>query len=107
MDFTAIIIALITAGIPAAVTLVTAGHQKKLSKMNAAKQSILQMQMEDVISVELLHKLPYNYSNIHYEYDVYHANGGNSDIDKKMKEYEAWYEDVAKKIKKGGKYANA
>lgn len=98
MDITAIIVALISAGIPAGVTLITAKKQKKLSKMHAAKQSILQMQMEDVISVELLHKLPYNYSNIHYEYDIYHQNGGNSDIDKKMKEYVEWYENINKKV---------
>lgn len=74
--------------------------------MHAAKQSILQMQMEDVISVELLHKLPYNYSNIHYEYDGYHRNGGNSDIDKKMEEYEEWYQNVAKKLTEKRKEEN-
>lgn len=84
-------IALISAGIPAIVTIITSSTQKKLSKMHSAKQSILQMMMEDVIAVELLHKLPHNYSNVHYEYDQYKANNGNSDIDIKMKEYEAWY----------------
>ena len=86
-----IIISLITAGVPAIVTLITSSKQKKMSKMHSAKQSILQMQMEDVISVEILKKLPVNYSNIHYEYDAYKNNGGNSDIDTKMKEYEEWY----------------
>ena len=62
--------------------------------MHSAKQSILQMQMEDVISVEILKKLPMNYSNIHYEYDAYKNNGGNSDIDTKMKEYEEWYKAI-------------
>lgn len=91
-----IYIALISAGIPALVTLITSNNQKKLSKMQSAKQSILQMQMEDVISVELLHKLPYNHTNIHYEYDNYKSNGGNSDIDIKMKEYEDWYNNINK-----------
>ena len=86
-----IIIALITAGVPAMVTLITSSKHKKMSKMHSAKQSILQMQMEDVISVEILKKLPMNYSNIHYEYDAYKNNGGNSHIDIKMKEYEEWY----------------
>lgn len=100
MDWTQIIITAITICVPAGVTIFTSGKQKKLSKMNAAKSSILQMQMEDVISVELLEKLPYNYTNIHYEYDQYHQNGGNSDIDKKMAEYEEWYEKVTKKALK-------
>ncbi len=86
-----IIIAIITAGIPAIVTIITNAQSTRMSKMHNAKQSILQMQTEDIIAVELLHKVPTNYSNIHYEYDEYKKNGGNSDIDKKMKEYEAWY----------------
>ena len=89
-----IIISLITAGVPAIVTLITSSKQKKMSKMHSAKQSILQMQMEDVISVEILKKLPVNHSNIHYEYDAYKNNGGNSDIDTKMKEYEEWYKTI-------------
>lgn len=89
-----IIIALITAGIPALVTLITSSNQQKLSKMHSAKQSILQMMMEDVIAVEILHKLPINYKNIHYEYDIYHKNGGNSDMDIKLEEYEEWYSKI-------------
>lgn len=100
MDWTAIITALVTAGIPAVVTLVTSNKAKKMSKMHSAKQSILQMQMEDVVAVEILHKLPCNYTNIHYEYDIYHKNGGNSDIDKKMAEYEEWYKNLNNKVNK-------
>lgn len=93
-----ILIALISAGIPAVVTLVTSSKQNRLSKMHSAKQSILQMQIEDVIAVEVLKKPPVNHTNIHYEYDTYKKNGGNSDIDLKMKEYEEWYQ----KINMGG-----
>ena len=96
---TEIYIALITVGIPALVTVITSGNQRKLSKMHSAKQSILQMQMEDVIAVEVLHKPPRNYTNIHYEYDEYKKNGGNSDIDIKMKDYEEWYEGIGGKLK--------
>ena len=96
---TEIYIALITVGIPALVTIITSGNQRKLSKMHSAKQSILQMQMEDVIAVEVLHKPPRNYTNIHYEYDEYKKNGGNSDIDIKMKDYEEWYEGIGGKLK--------
>lgn len=66
-----ILIAAIPVLIPSVVTLITSNHQKKLSKMQSAKQSILQMMMEDVLAVEVLHKLPVNYKNIHYEYDEY------------------------------------
>lgn len=89
-------IALISAGIPAIVTLITHFVSQKTNKRHSAKQSILQMMMEDVISVELLHKLPYNHSNIYYEYDIYHKNGGNSDMDIKLKEYEEWYDKIEK-----------
>lgn len=95
---TDIYVALITVSIPSIVTLITHLVSQRTSKMHSAKQSILQMIMEDVIAVEVLHRLPVNRSNIYYEYDHYKKNGGNSDIDKKMQEYEKWYE------KLGGKF---
>lgn len=99
-----ILVALIMTGIPALTTIITAKNLRSLSKMHSAKQSILQMQMEDVINYEILHKLPRNYTNIHYEYDNYKKEGGNSDIDIKMKEYEEWYRSITNKDKiKGGK----
>jgi len=60
-------------------------------KMYAAKQSILQMILEDEISVELMGKIPDNHARIVYEYDIYKKSGGNSDIDSKYKAYEEWY----------------
>lgn len=94
-----IIIALITITIPSVTTIITSKQQRSLSKMHSAKQSILQMQMEDIINYEILHKLPRNYSNIHYEYDNYKQEGGNSDIDIKMEEYEEWYRSIINKNK--------
>ena len=94
---TEIYVALITVSIPSIVTLITHFFAQRTSKMHSAKQSILQMIMEDVIAVEVLRKLPVNHSNIYYEYDHYKQNGGNSDIDKKMKEYEEWYEQLGGK----------
>lgn len=94
---TDIYVALITVSIPSIVTLVTHLFSQRTSKMHSAKQSILQMIMEDVIAVEVLHKLPVNRSNIYYEYDHYKKNGGNSDIDKKMQEYEKWYDKLGGK----------
>ena len=94
---TDIYVALITVSIPSLVTLITHIFSQRTSKMHSAKQSILQMIMEDVIAVEVLHKLPINRSNIYYKYDHYKKNGGNSDIDKKMNEYEAWYDKLGGK----------
>ena len=94
---TDIYVALITVSIPSIVTLITHLFSQRTSKMHSAKQSILQMIMEDVIAVEVLHKLPVNHSNIYYEYDHYKKNGGNSDIDRKMKEYDEWYEKLGGK----------
>lgn len=104
----AIIIALITAGFPALVTIITSVANHRLSRRHSAKQSILQMIMEDYITVEMFQKPPRNYMNIHYEYDIYHKSGGNSDIDAKMAEYEDWYcglklKDVIQK-QTGGSY---
>ena len=90
----AIVVSLITAGIPAIVTLITSQRHVKISNRHSAKQSILQMQMEDIIAVEVLHKPPVNYTNIHYEYDNYKRNGRNSDIDIKMGDYEEWYRNI-------------
>ena len=100
-DIIEILTPIIVAIIPTIATLITSNHQKRENRMFSAKQSILQMQMEDVISVELLHKVPYNYTNIHYEYDKYKKNGGNSDIDEKMKEYEEWHNSLKIKEKRG------
>lgn len=94
MEYFVSILAII---VPSLVTLITSSKQLKISKMHAAKQSILQMQMEDVIAVEILHKVPVNHTNIHYEYDEYKKAGGNSDIDLKMVEYEEWYGKINKK----------
>ena len=94
---TEIYVALITVSVPSIVTLITHFLSQRTSKMHSAKQSILQMIMEDVIDVEILHKLPVNHCNIYYEYDHYKQSGGNSDIDKKMQEYAEWYEKLGGK----------
>ena len=85
-----IIIALITAGLPVAATAITAFSSRKRMERHAAKQSILQMIMEDHISVGEGH-LPTNYQNVLHEYDIYHRNGGNSYITEKVSEYKAWF----------------
>lgn len=73
--------------------------QRKENKIFSAKQSILQMVNEDYTAVEVRQKLPTNHSRILYEYDIYKANGGNSDIDEKMEEYRQWYSSLNLKEK--------
>ena len=83
----------VTAGIPAIVTVITYIRQSNQSRKHAAKQSILQMIMEDPFNWELFQKFPVNYGNIMNEYEVYHTCGGNGEVTKKVQEYKAWYEE--------------
>lgn len=85
------IVAIITALAPCLVTLISNGVQNRDSKRNFAKQSILQMIMEDEFGWEAFRRLPLNYARIIDEYNVYHSHGGNGEITKKVREYCAWY----------------
>lgn len=82
-----------TTGIPAVVTLITFFKQRSENRRHAAKQSILQMIMEDQLNWELFRKFPVNYGNIQNEYETYHKNGGNGEVTKKVREYNKWYEE--------------
>lgn len=98
-----VIIALIGAiagGLPTVATIITAILQARSSSRHAAKQSILQMILEDHIAAAEGH-LPGNYQNILNEYDVYHKNGGNSYLTQKVEDYKAWHLDIEKKWKNG------
>lgn len=85
-----IIVSLITAGLPVLATAISSLANRRRSDRNAAKQSILQMIMEDHIAVQEGH-LPTNYQNVLHEYDIYHKNGGNSYVSEKVEEYKAWF----------------
>ncbi len=89
----AVIIALITAGFPTLTTAVTAICQSRAAKKNAAKDSILQMIMEDHLAV-LEDGLPTNYQNILHEFDIYSKNGGNSYVHDKIEDYKKWFKHV-------------
>lgn len=88
-----ILISVISAGIPALVTIITHFTSKKDNNMHAAKQSIFQMIMEDKIRV-LNNSIPENYQAIHKEFDEYVKNGGNSYVHEKVNDYDKWYNDV-------------
>lgn len=89
----AVIIALITAGFPTLTTAITAVCQSRAAKKNAAKDSILQMIMEDHLAV-LEDGLPTNYQNILHEFDIYSKNGGNSYVHDKIEDYKKWFKHV-------------
>lgn len=93
-----IIIALITAGFPVLATAVTALLQKRSNSRNAAKDSILQMIMEDKMDL-LYGGFPTNYQNILHEYDAYHKNGGNSYVSEKVENYKKWFIQVQEGVK--------
>lgn len=85
------IIELLKVLVPVATTIITFIYTRRTSIRHAAKQSILQMIMEDQFNWELFRKFPVNYGNILDEYVVYHKNGGNGEVTKKVDEYKAWY----------------
>ena len=77
--------------LPVLTTIVTFIYTKRASARHSAKQSVLQMIMEDQFSWEIFRKFPVNYGNIINEYEVYHKNGGNGEVTKKVDEYIEWY----------------
>lgn len=85
-----IIIAAISAGFPTIATIVTSAMHAKVAARNAAKQSILQMIMEDHMAVAE-GKLPTNYQPILHEFDIYKAKGGNSYVESKVTDYKKWW----------------
>lgn len=91
----AIIVAVITAGFPMLATILTARKQTNHAERNAAKQSILQMILEDHMAVQEGH-LPTNYQQILHEYDIYHSHGGNSYITRKVDDYKSWHDELEK-----------
>lgn len=85
-----IIIAAISTGLPTIATIVTAKIQAKTVSRNAAKQSILQMILEDRMDWRD-GKLPSNYQAILHEFDIYTKAGGNSYIKERVEAYKAWH----------------
>ena len=90
-----IITALITACVPASVTLILGLNNKKLNEQHSAKQSILQMILEDRVRVSG-GGFPENYQAILHEFDIYTQNGGNSYVHRKVDEYIEWYKELKK-----------
>lgn len=91
----AILVAVITALIPAVVNLITSGKVMRRSRLESAKSHILTLITED--RVRMLSKQdPINYQHIMYEFDRYRRYGGNSYMCDKVKEYKKLCRDWAK-----------
>jgi len=91
-----IIISLITIMIPSITTIITSLIARKDNYMHNAKQSILQLIVEDKIRV-MEGGIPENKQNILKEYDEYSKKGGNSYVHEKVENYLKWYESIVRK----------
>lgn len=93
-----IIISLVTVAIPSITTIITTLITRKDNYMHNAKQSILQLIVEDKIRV-MEGGIPENKQNILKEYDEYSKKGGNSYVHEKVENYSKWYKSIIKKEK--------
>lgn len=87
-----IIVTAITIGIPSTVTFATALLQSRISNKHAARQSILQLIMEDHITVAE-GGFPTNYQSVLHEFDIYKKSGGNSYVEEKVTAYKKWFKE--------------
>lgn len=93
---TEIIIAAISAGLPTIATIITSLMQAKNARKNAAKQSILQLILEDRMDYRD-GKLPTNYQNVLHEFDIYTEAGGNSYVAERVNGYKDWIHQIEAK----------
>ena len=96
MDWTRIIVALVTVSIPAMVTLLSGRKTRRQANKHNTRSNIMQLIIEDHVRV-MEAKLPENKQRIHEEYDEYVACGGNSYIHDKVKEYDEWHKTLTNK----------
>lgn len=93
-DLSAVLVAFLTATVPSIITLITSRRSAKQNDLHSAKQSIMQMIMEDRMRVEMYHHLPENYQAVMKEFDIYTKNGGNSYVHDRVIAYEQWYKEI-------------
>lgn len=91
----AIIIALISAGIPACVTLWTSRKTKVDAEKQSKRASILALITMDKVNWQE-GKPPVNQVSIHRLFDEYVALGGNSFIVDVMDDYDEWVKTIEK-----------
>lgn len=91
-----IIVPILTLAIPSITTIITSLIARRDNYMHNAKQSILQLIVEDKIRV-MEGGIPENKQNILKEYDEYSKKGGNSYVHEKIENYKKWYSSIVKK----------
>ena len=77
-------------------TIDTARRPSSKADRYDANNTILMMITEDHQQV-MEGKLRINYQSVVHEYDVYHANGGNSYISEKVEDYKTWFKEIQSK----------
>ena len=90
---------IVALAIPSLTTIITSLIAKKDNYMHNAKQSILQLIVEDKIRV-MEGGIPENKQNILKEFDLYSKKGGNSYVKEKVNNYEDWYNKITKNLNK-------
>ena len=98
LDWTQIVVTLITICVPATVTLFSGKKTRTQANKHNTRSNIMQLIIEDHVRV-MENKLPENKQKIHEEYDEYISCGGNSYIHDKVKEYDDWHKTLMKKAK--------
>lgn len=93
---TPVLVALFTSTIPSLVSHINSKALLKQNARNSARQSILQLIMEDHLRVAEK-RLPENYQAVLEEYDRYSRNGGNSYVHDKVDDYKKWYQEINSK----------
>lgn len=68
--------------------------------MDAARQSILQLMLEDKVAVMNGEK-PENFQAVQTEFDAYSKAGGNHYVAGKVEKYNAWYENIKIELDNG------
>lgn len=96
---TEVLVALISAGVPALVTIISHIAGSNDFKRHAARQSILQMILEDKVSWYVDHDFPVNYGSVCDEFAEYKKKGGNGATAKKVEEYKEWYAKVESELR--------
>lgn len=99
----AIVVALITAGLPTCVTVLATALQNRRSRRDVARQSIESKIMWDEFGWEIFGRYPTNYGEIQDLYTVYHRNGGDGDVTRQVTEYNEWFELVDVSVRKDRK----
>lgn len=99
----AIVVALITAGLPTCVTVLATALQNRRSRRDVARQSIESKIMWDEFGWEIFGRYPTNYGEIQDLYAIYHRNGGDGDVTRQVTEYGEWFEMVDAAVRKDRK----